>query len=165
MTDRRPDQQICVLDKQTELIIDAAKVAKEAADVLAAEKATDAGELTITFVNKTEMANLNLTYRHQAGPTDVLSFSMVGAGNKDDGFASPVPVLGDVVVCPELIAEIATKEEADVQRRIMEAMIHGILHILGYSHGTAAAQEGMFARQAELLDKQERAGTERNRET
>lgn len=165
MTDKGPDNQVCVLDKQTESIIDAAKVAKEAAEVLAAEKATDAGELSITFVNKAEMADLNLTYRHQEGPTDVLSFSMVGAGNKDDGFASPVPVLGDVVVCPEFVAELATKEKADVQRRIREAMIHGILHLLGYSHGTAAAQEGMFARQAELLDKRERAGTERNRET
>ena len=155
MADKRPDNQVCVLDKQKESIIDVDKIANEAAEVLAAEKATDAGELTITFVDKNEMSNLNLKYRCQAGPTDVLSFSMVSDGNRDDEFASPVPILGDVVVCPEFVAEIATKEEADVQRRIREAVIHGILHLLRYFHGTAAAQEGMFARQAELLDKRE----------
>jgi probable rRNA maturation factor len=69
-----------------------------AAAVLAAEGAQ--GELTLTFVDSTDIADLNATHMGATGPTDVLSFPI------DEEPQAGVPtLLGDVVVCPAVAAQ------------------------------------------------------------
>lgn len=67
--------------------------------------------LSVAFVNKNKIKELNKKYRKQDRITDVLSF-----GND----------LNEIIICP---AVIKTKKE------LAKVLIHGILHLLGYKHG------------------------------
>jgi len=85
-------------------------------------------ELSIRIVGEEEGAALNDTYRHKAGPTNVLSFpAELPAG-------VPVATLGDLVICAPVVAR-----EAAAQGKLPEAhwahmVVHGCLHLLGYDH-------------------------------
>lgn len=90
------------------------------------------GHLAIEFVGAQRIAELNGRYRAKAQPTDVLSFPVDGAapiaGERE---------LGDVVICLE--------QTADVR----EAIVHGVLHLLGMDHETDEGE--MLELQRELL--------------
>jgi len=104
----------------------------------------DRGHVAIEFVDATRIAELNVEHRGKAEPTDVLSFPIDGL---DLGSASGVPTspsesevpreLGDIVICPEHTANIP------------EAVVHGMLHLLGMDHETDSGE--MLALQRELL--------------
>jgi probable rRNA maturation factor len=90
------------------------------------------GHLAIEFVSPSRVRELNRDHRHIDEPTDVLSFPIDGAGAP----AGPRE-LGDVVICPEHTSDIR------------EAIVHGVLHLLGMDHETDRGE--MLARQRELL--------------
>src|SRR6478609_1820171 len=89
---------VVAADEQAEtdgVAVDVERWSRLAGAVLAAEGAR--GELTLTFVDRAEVAALNAEHIGTDGPTDVLSFPL-DAGHDD---VPGVPVLlGDVVVCP-----------------------------------------------------------------
>jgi probable rRNA maturation factor len=103
---------------------------------LAALTLTDAGvadgHLAIEFVDEPRIRALNREHRALDEPTDVLSFPIDGA----DAAAGPRE-LGDVVICPAHTADVR------------EAVVHGVLHLLGMDHETDRGE--MLARQRELL--------------
>jgi probable rRNA maturation factor len=91
------------------------------------------GHVAIEFVDSERIAQLNAEHRHHAGPTDVLSFPIDGP----EPTRGPPHELGDVVICPEHTSDLR------------EAMIHGVLHLVGMDHETDGGQ--MLALQRELL--------------
>jgi probable rRNA maturation factor len=107
-------------------------------DLAALAKATLAGEgvadteLSLSFVDADEMADLHQRFMHEPGPTDVLSFPL-----GEDG------LLGDVVVCP---AE-AGKNNPDVESELKLLVVHGVLHLLGHDHEDQAERAAMWALQ------------------
>ncbi len=89
--------------------------------VLAAER-IEAGELGISFVGSEEMRDLKRDHLGVDEPTDVLSFPLDGHDLLPEG----VPrALGDVVLCPQVVG-------TDWR----QPLVHGLLHLLGYEHGT-----------------------------
>jgi probable rRNA maturation factor len=90
------------------------------------------GHLAIEFVDELRMTELNGRYRASQKPTDVLSFPIDGAEP-----VSGARELGDVVIC--------LAHTADVR----EAIVHGVLHLLGMDHETDEGQ--MLSLQQELL--------------
>ena len=102
--------------------------------VLAAEGA--AGELTLTFVDRDEIAALNAEHLGETGPTDVLSFPLDTAG---DAPSPGVPVLlGDVVVCPAVAADQAPAHAGTLDDELALLVVHGVLHVLGHDHAEPA---------------------------
>ena len=95
-------------------------------------------ELSVSFVEDAEMAELHVRYMDEAGPTDVLSFPL------DDEEHEGVRVLGDVVIAP---AVAARNNPEDLAAELRLLLVHGILHILGYDHETAEERASMWARQ------------------
>jgi probable rRNA maturation factor len=91
------------------------------------------GHLAIEFVDSRRIAELNAQHRGHAGPTDVLSFPIDGAAPRD----APRE-LGDVVIC------------AEHTTNLREAVVHGVLHLVGMDHETDDGQ--MLALQRKLLD-------------
>jgi len=76
---------------------------------------------------------LNRDHRDRDLPTDVLSFPVDGLGE------APGPrELGDVVICPAHTADI------------VEAVVHGVLHLCGYDHETDGGE--MLRLQARVLE-------------
>ena len=92
------------------------------------------GHVAVEFVPPSRIAALNERHRGKAGPTDVLSFPIDGAGPPP---AAGPSELGDIVICPAHTADIG------------EAVIHGMLHLLGMDHETDTGE--MLALQAELM--------------
>lgn len=109
---------------------------------LALSEQSKALELTLRLVDKIESAALNQQYRHKQGPTNVLSFPFeLGTAN----------YLGDIVICVPLVAEEATTQHKFWQAHWAHLVIHGVLHLLGYDHITAADAAIMEAYEIKLL--------------
>jgi probable rRNA maturation factor len=90
------------------------------------------GHLAVEFVDESRIAELNGRYRRRPRPTDVLSFPIDEAG-PDEGARE----LGDVLICLERTADVR------------EAIVHGVLHLLGMDHETDEGE--MLALQRALL--------------
>jgi probable rRNA maturation factor len=91
------------------------------------------GHLAIEYVDERRIAQLNAEHRGKTGPTDVLSFPIDGAAERDGAERE----LGDVVICSEHTSDLR------------EAIVHGVLHLVGFDHETDDGE--MLALQAELL--------------
>jgi probable rRNA maturation factor len=147
-----PAGSVYVADNQTFWPIDIDRMGALAAAVLRAEAPANAGEVTLTFVDKDEMTRLNSTYRGKDEPTDVLSFAAAEQAGDND-FVSPVDVLGDVVVCPEVAAANAPAQGHGTDREIMEITVHGLLHLLGFDHADSDSERAMLEKQTALTDR------------
>ncbi len=125
----------------------------------AARLGVHSGHVAVEFVDEQRIAELNARHRGREGPTDVLSFPIDGAGALDGAHGAspprqsgvpetaadsgPLRELGDIVICAE--------QTADVR----EAVLHGVLHLLGMDHDTDEGE--MLALQDELLAEDERS--------
>jgi len=98
----------------------------------------DAVELSVSFVDDQEMADLHVRYMDEPGPTDVLSFPL------DDVDDRGVRLLGDVVIAP---AVAARNHPSDPAAELRLLLVHGILHVLGYDHQEETERADMWARQ------------------
>ena len=84
------------------------------------------------LVDEDRIRELNREHREKDEPTDVLSFPI------DEGGPAAGPrELGDVVICPEHT------------RDLVEATVHGVLHLCGYDHETDGGE--MLALQDRVL--------------
>lgn len=136
---------VVVSDEQDSVTVDADRWATLAADVLVAEGRR--GELTLTFVDADEIADLNRQHMGIDGPTDVLSFPL--DAELPDPPAGGIPVLlGDVVVCPAVAAANASAHAGTLDDELALLVVHGVLHVLGHDH--AKPEETTRMRAAEL---------------
>jgi probable rRNA maturation factor len=105
------------------------------------------GDLTIVLTDEAQLHELNRQYLGVDAPTDVLSFP---SGDADPETGKTY--LGDVVLSvphAELQARAGGhKLEAEVQLLV----VHGVLHLLGHDHASAADKAAMWAAQARVLD-------------
>lgn len=85
-------------------------------------------ELTIRIVDTAESAQLNETYRHKKGPTNVLSFPF------EADVPMRVPLLGDLVICAEVVAREADAQHKSLESHWAHMVIHGCLHLIGFDH-------------------------------
>ena len=121
------------LDEQAAPPVEVATWVELARDVLVAEGIEPTAELNLLFVDADEMADLNRTHMSGDGPTDVLSFPLDDEpGSLIDGQPR---LLGDVVICPTVVAEQAPDGFADEMALMV---VHGVLHILGMDHAEEA---------------------------
>jgi probable rRNA maturation factor len=87
-----------------------------------AEEGIDEGELGLAFVGVEEARRLKLEHLSVDETPDVLAFPIDGREALPEGVPRQ---LGDVVICPD-------EAGPDWQG----ALVHGLLHLLGYDHGT-----------------------------
>jgi probable rRNA maturation factor len=99
----------------------------------------------VVLVDDDHIAALNRTYRDVIGPTDVLAFPMA-----EGRFGKLTPdCLGDVVISAETALRQA--RGGDLRAEFALLLVHGILHLLGYDHGTPRQRERMWKRQEAVL--------------
>ena len=130
------------------VVVDVERWTVLAAAVLDTEGA--AGELTLTFVDRDEIAALNAEHLGKDGATDVLSFPL------DDGEEPALPgipvLLGDVVVCPAVAVDQAPAHAGTADDELALLVVHGILHVLGHDHAVDDEAAVMRARELQLLE-------------
>jgi pyridoxine 5-phosphate synthase len=91
----------------------------------------EAAEVSVVFMGDVEMAAYNEQYRKKKGATNVLSFP---AGEGDDGFPPQATELGDILVSVDTARREAAREGHSLHHRLIELIIHGMLHLIGYDH-------------------------------
>jgi len=104
-------------------------------------------EVGCLLVTDRRIRALNRRYRGEDSPTDVLAFPQ-GEGGGPPGHPG---LLGDVVISVETAARQAARAGSSLEREAALLLIHGILHLLGHDHATAAERRRMWAIQRRLL--------------
>jgi probable rRNA maturation factor len=141
-----PRVDVVASDEQTEVDVDVDRWAALAVAVL--EDHGRSGELTLTFVDRDEIAALNAEHLGKEGPTDVLAFPLDDEPSSIE--VGPV-LLGDVVVCPSVAHEAAVGHAGTAADELALLTVHGVLHILGHDHAEADERAVMRKRELELL--------------
>ena len=105
---------------------------------LAEAEAADS-ELSVLFTDDAHVRVLNAGWRGKDQPTNVLSFPAFPHGPRG---VFP-PLLGDIVLAAETVAREAQAEGKPLADHIAHLIVHGILHLIGYDHGSDAEAEEM----------------------
>lgn len=118
-------------------------------------EAAEECEISVTFAAPEQVAAMNAKYREVEGPTDVLSFPMWEDENgkftpADDWLSLP---LGDIIVCPEVVAKNAQEHGKSEEAETVLVICHGFLHLIGYDHADDAARDAMWRIQDSLTAK------------
>lgn len=160
------------VDEQSDVDVDVTRWVSLAEHVLADAKVRPGAELSLLFVDETNMAELNERHMGASGPTDVLAFPIdddpIEQGRwPDNGTSGPdrpaampddFPILlGDVVICPARAAAQAAEHAGSahhtgtVEDELALLVVHGILHVMGMDHAEPEETEAMQARERDLL--------------
>lgn len=96
-------------------------------------------ELSIAFVDDQQIHELNRVYRQKDKPTDVLAFAQ-GEGE----FSALNPrLLGDVILSiPTAVRQAGVARRPPLDELTM-LLAHGLLHLCGWDHETAAKDRAM----------------------
>jgi probable rRNA maturation factor len=103
--------------------------------------------LSVRVVGRAGSRRLNALYRRKDYATNVLSFG--GAGAAPDGRY----FLGELVICAPVVAREASAQGKTRRAHWAHMTVHGVLHLLGFDHETAAEAAEMEAREAQILDR------------
>jgi|TARA_B110000037_G_scaffold98708_1_gene115562 probable rRNA maturation factor len=98
--------------------------------------------ITIRIVDENESKSLNYNYRNQNKPTNVLSFIL-----------SENPLIGDIVLCHPVIKKEASSQNKKILSHYAHLLIHGYLHLIGYSHDKKQDAEEMEKKEIQILKK------------
>lgn len=101
--------------------------------VLKALNKTEAN-ITLRIVGEKESQQLNTSYRHKTGPTNVLSFPYEDA-------------CGDMAICAPLVQKEAKEQHKTEISHWAHLVVHGTLHLCGYDH--------LIAKEAQIMEKLE----------
>lgn len=102
-------------------------------------------ELSVLLCDDAFIAGLNREYRNKSGATDVLSF-----GQDFSNHGHP-EVLGDIVISLETVERYCGGDGVAMRNEVRLLFCHGLLHLLGYEHGTKEERETMNELQAQYL--------------
>ncbi len=103
------------------------------------------GAMTLRLVGLEEGADLNSTWRKKAGPTNVLAFP-------GPRLQADLPVeYGDLVICLPVVSHEAADQGKDPGHHLAHLVVHGTLHLLGFTHDDPATAAQMEALETRVL--------------
>jgi probable rRNA maturation factor len=103
-------------------------------------------EVSFVLTDEARVHRLNKVYRGKDRPTDVLAFAMREGEHAD----LAGDVLGDVIVSVPTARKQAKERGVAVLDEVTMLLAHGLLHLLGWDHDTAARDRRMKAETARL---------------
>jgi probable rRNA maturation factor len=110
-----------------------------------AARSAGGGGTDLIVVDDAFIRDLNRRYRKIDRPTDVLSFSYGDEGRKNAAAA------GEIYVSHETVERDARSSDVPAENLFLRVGIHGVLHILGFDHETAADARRMEAEEKRIL--------------
>ncbi|MEW6349345.1 MAG: rRNA maturation RNase YbeY [Thermodesulfobacteriota bacterium] len=129
-------------NRQTRIDTDSDRFRNLAAAVLEDLACSPATSLSVVVVAADEMAELNLRYRGKEGATNVLSFSQTEGGDPNP----QAGLLGDVVICADRAEQDARELGYTTDEMLLYLLIHGILHLVGFTHDAPADADAMASK-------------------
>lgn len=128
--------------------VDSQRLQQAIATTLAHQDQTTSA-LTVLLTGDDEVQRLNAQYRDVDAPTDVLSFP---AGPLPPGVAADAPYLGDLILAVPYATRQANRLGHELRDSLALLVIHGTLHLLGYTHDTLSNRRTMWAAQEAILE-------------
>lgn len=141
--------EILIDNQQTLLELDIKKLQRKMELTLRELGCEESTKVSTIVVDSEKMAELNFTYRGITGPTNVLSFSQAEARQVS---ADP-NMLGDVVICSDRVINDANELHYSYEEMLLYLAIHGILHLVGYSHDSPLDATEMESRVESIFQK------------
>lgn len=105
-------------------------------------------ELSLVFVDDEEIAVINESYLGHQGPTNVISFAM------QEGELPPDLkdiLLGDIIISTDTAAREAEAGGITADERVLQLMLHGILHLCGYEHVNDEVEAALMEKRGQEL--------------
>ncbi len=99
-----------------------------------------AATVTLRFVGKREGRTLNALFRGKEYATNVLAFVYDASR-----------IEGDIVLCAPVLRAEARAQGKTVADHCAHLVVHGMLHLQGYDHGTVRAARAMESRETAIL--------------
>lgn len=107
--------------------------------------------LSVTFVSKDKIHEINRDYRNVDRPTDVISFAFLD--DKNEKICGDMPIdLGEIYICYDVALENAKKYGNSIERELSFLFVHGLLHLFGYDHMNEEEEKVMFNLQDLILE-------------
>ncbi len=104
------------------------------------------GSLSVVLADAESLHKLNFQFRHIDSATDVLAFPDGTADPEESGI-----YFGDVVIALPTADDQARTAGHTLEAELALLTVHGVLHLLGYDHGTDDEKDRMWSRQAGIL--------------
>ncbi len=109
------------------------------------------GVVTVRIVDSAESRTLNESYRKGTGPTNVLSFPAPQDRLLPEKASTEPPELGDLVICLPLVRTEAENLQKPVLAHLAHMVVHGTLHLAGYTHDKSADAREMESLESGIM--------------
>jgi probable rRNA maturation factor len=119
--------------------------------LLARERLPATVEISILFADNETIQELNRDYRGIDAPTDVLSFPLHTRAELEAADDEAEVLLGDVVVSVDRAREQAREQGHSLSQEVALLLAHGVLHLVGYDHGSPEEAERMREAERQVL--------------
>lgn len=143
-----------IIDEQDSLV-DLGLLGRLAGGVLSGEGYGRSCLVDVTLVSEERMADLNHRHRGNRGATDVLALPLQviepGEVIRRGGESGRPLHLGDVVIAPAYVSRQAAREGTRFTEEMGLMVVHGVLHLLGYSHDSDSDAPAMEQRERRHL--------------
>ena len=127
-----------IIHDYTTLPLPARKIKTVVDRIYRRERIPKRRETLLVFCSSRTIHRLNKTYRRVDSPTDVLSFS----------YDEP-DLLGEIYVSLQRAKRQARLYGLGYTNELVRLTVHGMFHLLGYDHETAAERAAMERREGE----------------
>ena len=127
------------------------RLVRKASSILLAACSRGGHELNVLLVNDSFIADMNRKWFGRNRPTNVISFPQEGCGHEDR--IPENPVLGDIVISVDTAGREARGAGMTVNRRILELLVHGFAHLMGFDHENGPEESlKMASEEKRLMD-------------
>ena len=137
---------VVFIANEQDLPVDESRLQSLAHHALAEEDVDPDSELSILLVSSAHIRHLNARFAGNDESTDVLAFPMTESEEDNE------PLLGDVVICPEIAHRNGAKLGHGLSGEMDVLIVHGTLHLLGYDHQGVDDKARMDTRMRQILD-------------
>lgn len=120
---------ILIDNRQSLFDIDLGKIEDICFHIMKNENFSDNSELSLVFCDDCFIKDLNKEFRNIDEPTDVLSFE-----SSINNFELDIKLVGDIVISVETACAQADRFGHSCFLEIVVLLIHGLLHLNGYTH-------------------------------
>ena len=101
---------------------------------VAAQEEVELGEINFIFCSDAYLLDLNRRYLQHDYYTDILTFdNSVGEG----------PIMGDIYISVDRVRDNAGQFGVPFNQELHRVLVHGILHLIGYTDTTPAKMKAM----------------------
>lgn len=99
------------------------------------------GDITYIFCNDSYLLKLNITFLNHSTFTDIITFD----------YSEGKTVSGDIFISIDRVAENSKKFLTTKENELLRVMVHGVLHLIGYSDKKKSKKIEMRKKENEYL--------------